>query len=257
MSWATRRRASYGFGVFLFFLITIGGPIAYWYLTIPATCHDGKQNQGETSPDHGGPCLILDESSLSPAPILWSRSFAVRDGSFNSVAYIQNSNDNAGVRKVDYRFALYDTNNVLVAERTGSTFIMPGSITPVFESGIQTGNRIAVRTYFIFTSTPVWERMQDRSRIVLINDKEILDTATAPRLTATAFNSSVVDMTNVLLIATVFDQAGNAFATSQTKIPKLHGGEKQSVTFTWPDPFTVAVGRIDIIPLVVPGPPKK
>ena len=257
MSWASRRRATYGFGVFLFFLITVGGPIAYWYLTIPPTCTDGKQNQGETSPDHGGPCTLLDEQALSPAPILWARSFPVRDGSFNSVSYIQNSNEAAGVKRVTYRFALYDTENVLVAEREGSTFIMPGSVTPVFESGIQTGNRIAVRTYFIFTEDPVWERLTDRSRIVQVNDKRIVDTGVAPRITATTFNSSVVDMTDGLLIATVFDQAGNAFASPQTTIPKLRAGEKQDITFTWPDPFTVGVGRIDIIPLVEPGPPQE
>lgn len=257
MSWASRRRAAYGFGVFLFFLITVGGPIAYWYFTIPPSCTDGKQNQGETSPDHGGPCKLLDERSLTPAPILWARSFPVRDGTFNSVSYIQNSNEGAGVRHISYRFALYDTDNVLVAEREGSTFIMPGAVTPVFESGIETGNRIAVRTYFIFTDDPIWERLEDRSRIVQVNDKRIADTGTAPRVTATARNTSVVDMTDVLLIATIFDQAGNAFASSQTKIPKLRAGEKQDITFTWPDPFTVGVGRIDIIPLVEPGPPRE
>ncbi len=257
MSWATRKRATYGLGVFLFFLVVLGGPAGYWFFTIPPTCTDGKQNQGESSPDRGGPCPLLDTTALSPAPILWARSFPVRDGSFNSVAYIQNSNDGAGVKKVAYRFALYDTDNVLVAEREGTTFIMPGAITPIFESGIQTGNRLAVRTYFILTEDPQWERLQDRSRIVIVNDKKMVDTSTAPRLSATAFNSSVKDMTDVLLIATVFDQAGNAFATSQTKIPKLHGGEKQDLVFTWPDPFTVTVGRIDIIPLVEPGPPAK
>lgn len=198
---------------------------------------------------------MLDTVALTPAPVLWARSFPVRDGSFNSVAYIQNSNDDAGVRRVTYRFALYDTLNVLVAEREGSTFIMPGAVTPVFESAIQTGNRIAVRTYFILTEDPQWERMQDRSHIVVVNDKKIATTATAPRLTATALNSSVVDMIDVLLIATIFDQAGNAFASSQTKIPKLRAGEKQDITFTWPDPFEVSVGRIDIIPLVEPGGP--
>ncbi len=257
MSWATRKRATYGFGVFLFFLIVLGGPAVYWYFTIPPTCSDGKRNQGETSPDRGGPCLLLDAEALMPAPVLWSRSFPVRDGSFNSVAYIQNENVSAGVRRVAYRFALYDTANVLVAERMGHTFIMPGSVTPVFESNIETGNRVAVRTYFIFSEEPQWERMQDRSRIIVINDKELLDAGSAPKLSATALNSSVTDMTDLLFVATVFDQAGNAFASSQTLIPKLRGGEKQDITFTWPDPFTVTVGRIDIIPLVVPASPAK
>jgi hypothetical protein len=257
MSWATRRRAAYGGGVFLFFFMLIGGPLAYWYLTIPPTCDDGIQNQGETSPDHGGPCPLLDEHALSPAPILWARSFSVRDGSYNSVAYIQNANIDAGVRSIDYRFALYDTQNVLVAEREGSTFVMPGAVTPVFESNISTGNREAVRTYFIYTEEPVWERMEDRSRIITINDKELEGEDTAPKLSATALNTSVRDLTDIAFIATLFDQAGNAFATSRTVIEKLRGGEKQTLTFTWPDPFLITVGRIDIIPLIEPAQPAR
>lgn len=252
MSWATRRRAAYGGGVFLFFAVVIGSPIAYWYFTIPATCVDGIQNQGETTPDRGGPCVLLDEETLVPAPVLWARSFQVRDGSFNSIAYIQNSNDTAGVRNIVYRFALYDSQNVLVAEREGSTFIMPGAITPVFESGIQTGNRMAVRTYFIYRDDPQWERMEDRSRLIVINDKDLTDTENTPKLTATARNTTVRDITSIRFIATIFDQTGNAFATSQTSIPKLKAGEKQEITFTWPDPFGVVVGRVDIIPLVEP-----
>ncbi len=257
MTWATRRRAAYGGGVFLFFFILIATPIAYWYLTIPPTCVDGIQNQGETSPDRGGPCPLLDERMLVPSPILWARSFQVRDGSFNSVAYIQNSNDTAGVQRVAYRFSLYDATNVLVAEREGETFVMPGAVTPVFESGIQTGNRKAVRTYFQYTTTPQWETLRDRSRTVVVNDKELTNPQTEPRLDATVKNTTVRDYTDFVIVATVFDQAGNAFATSQTKIEKLRGGEKRAITFTWPDPFEYAVGRVDIIPVLAPVSPEK
>ncbi len=241
----------------MFFAVLIVTPIAYWYITIPPTCVDGIVNQGETSPDRGGPCPLLDERMLAPAPILWSRSFQVRDGSFNAVAYIQNSNDKAGVRNISYRFALYDSQNVLVAEREGSTYVMPGSVTPVFESGINTGNRIAVRTYFIYRDTPQWERLEDRSRRIVVNDKDLTGVDSAPRLTATAFNTTVREYTDIRFVATIFDQTGNAFATSQTSIPKLKGGEKQEITFTWPDPFEDVVGRVDIIPLVEPVPLSK
>ena len=252
MSWAGRRRFVYGFGVFLFFAILIGVPTAYWYFSIPETCVDGIQNQGESSPDRGGPCPLLDAHALSPAPILWARSFPVRDGSYNAVAYIQNSNENAGVRRVGYRMALYDTNNVLVAERSGTTFIMPGSVTPVFAGGINTGNRIAVRTYFIFTEDLQWERLVNTAREIAINDKELSELATTPRVTATAENTSVKDMTDVIFTATVFNTSGNAFATSQTVVPKIRAGEKISLVFTWPDPFTAPVSRVDVIPVSAP-----
>jgi hypothetical protein len=256
MSWASRRRISYLTGTTLFFLLILGGPLAWWYFTIPPTCTDGIQNQGETGVDVGGPCPILDPNALQSESIVWARGFRVRDGRYNAIAYIQNPNDNAGVANVRYRFGLYDADNVLVAERTGSMFLMPGAVTPVLESRIDTGNRIVAHTYFNLTSTLVWQRLQNVARNISINNKNLTDPTGSPRLTATATNTSVDDMYNVQFTAVVFDPAGNAFAASGTIIPKLLAGETQDITFTWPDPFLVQPGRIDIVAVLKPIPPK-
>ncbi|MBI5644782.1 hypothetical protein HY970_01665 [Candidatus Kaiserbacteria bacterium] len=256
MSWASRRRASYAFGVSLFFAVVIGGPIGYWYFSIPATCTDGIENQGETDVDRGGPCLLLDTRALSPASILWSRSFRVRDGSYSAAAYIQNANEQAGVSGVRYKFTFYDEKNIFVGERFGSTYIMPGSITPIFEGAIATGNRVVAHTYFQFEDPLAWERLENRALSIEINDKQLTDIGTVPRVHASARNTSVHDMYDVVFRAAVFDPAGNAFAASETTIPKLRAGEKQNIVFTWPDPFTIAVGRIDVVPLVKPAMPR-
>ncbi len=252
MSWASRRRSAYAFGVFLFFAILIGVPTAYWYFSIPETCTDGIQNQGETSPDRGGPCPLLDSNALSPASILWARAFRVRDGSYGAMAYIRNANEQAGMRSIRYRFSFYDERNIIVAEREGQTYIMPGAVTPVFEGGINTGNRIIAHTYFEFLEDIEWERLRNTATVIEVNDKQILDTQTVPRLTASVTNTSVIDLVDVIVRATAFDPAGNAFAASQTAIPKLRAGEKREIAFTWPDPFAITVGRIDVIPLVKP-----
>lgn len=254
MSWASRRRTTYATGVMLFFLLVIGGPIAYWYFTIPPTCTDGIQNQTETAVDRGGPCPLLDQRYLSPSAVLWARSFRVRDGAYNSMAYIQNPNDNAGVARVRYRFGLYDENNVLVAERMGSTFIMPGGITPVFEGAIETGHRIVAHTYFEFSEPLVWEHMKSAANAIRVNDKNIASADTAPRITATAENESVADLKNVRFMAAVFDPAGNAFASSQTAVERLDGGEKLPIIFSWPTAFNISVGSVDVIPVVAPVP---
>ena len=253
MSWSSRRKGIYLGGVILFFFVVIGGPLAYWYFSIPATCTDGIQNQGETAIDRGGACPLLDERALQPHAALWTRGFRVRDGSYNAAAYIQNPNREAGVRAAYYRFGLYDTQNVIVAERYGSTFIMPGSITPIFEGGIDTGNRIVSHTYFEFTEALVWERMKNMALSVEINNKEISNTDTTPRLKATVLNNAVADVVNPSFVAVVFDPAGNAFAASATRLDRLLAGGSSPIVFTWPDPFLVQVGRIDILPLVSPA----
>ena len=255
MSWASRRRASYGFGVTLFLMIAIGGPIAYWYFSQPATCTDGARNQGETSPDKGGPCALLDERMLSPYATLWSRSFRVRDGSYNAIAYVHNPNKSAGVRSVAYRFGLYDTQNVLVAERLGRTYIMPGALTPIFEGAISTGQRVALRTQFEFVEPLVWERLDDASKAIRIIEREVTAPDGAPRITARVQNTAVKDVRDVTFIATVFDPVGNAFAASQTTLSSLAGGATEEIIFTWPDPFGFSIGSIDISALAVPVAP--
>lgn len=253
MSWASRRRTAYATGVILFFVIVIGGPLAYWYFSIPATCTDGIQNQGETAIDKGGPCPLLDERALQPHAVLWARSFRVRDGSYNAAAYIQNPNQNAGVRSAHYHFGLYDAQNILIAERDGTTYVMPGAITPVLESRIDAGNRIVAHTYFEFTDPLSWERMKNNALSLAITNKEISNTYTVPRLSASVRNSSVGDVTDISFVAVIFDPAGNAFAASATTLERLGPDASSQIVFTWPDPFGVQSGRIDIIPLVAPS----
>lgn len=238
----------------MFFTIVIGGPLAYWYFSIPPTCTDGIQNQGETSPDRGGPCLLLDDDALTPPGLLWVRSFKVRDGAYNAVAYMQNPNNDAGVRSVSYRFGLYDERNVLVTEREGTAFIMPGGVTPIFEGNIETGSRVVAHTYFEFTQSPRWERLSNSSNVLKIEGTAISDELTMPRLSATVENTSVKELRNIEFIAVVSDPAGNAFAASQTAIPILLPGERQELVFTWPSPFNITVGRLNVVPVSAPVP---
>jgi len=251
MSWASRRRSIYLLGIGAFLVIIIGIP-AIQYIHRPATCTDGKQNQGETAPDRGGPCPVLDDGALSPASILWSRSFSIRNGLYSSVAYIVNDNAQAGVKSVGYRFGLYDERNVLVAERTGTMFIMPSSLTPVFEMNISTGNRAVAHTYLEFTEPLVWERLKNEAAVIAVNNRKVLDVDSSPRITATAENVSVAPVLNMSFVTVVFDPSGNARASSMTSLSRLDAGEKQQITFTWPSRFIWPVGRIDIFPVVQP-----
>lgn len=253
MSWASRRRTTYLTGVIIFFSLLIGIPLINYILSIKPTCFDGKQNQGETAVDKGGPCLILDERALSPSATLWARAFKVRDGSYTAIAYIVNPNSGAGVARAHYHFGLYDSNNILIAEREGDTFIMPGGVTPVLETGISTGYRVAVHTYFELTGQPLtWKRMTNPTAAIKLTDQQVASTDAAPRITARAENRSFAALHDISFVAVAFDPYGNAIAASGTALPDLEPNAPTQITFTWPQPFAGAVGRIDIIPLIQP-----
>lgn len=254
MSWATRRRIAYLTGTFLFFAIVIGGPVAYWYFTIQPTCHDGIQNQGETAIDEGGPCLLLDPAQLQPEGVLWARTFPVRPGVSDAVAYIDNPNQSAGILQVPYELDIYDDKNSLVADVTGKTFIMPGGVTPVFVGGINTGNRVARYAQFKFTAALTWEKVVDLSSTVKVTNLQTTSAASSSQVTAMATNTSVSNISGVTFVATIFDPSGNAIATSQTALQGLAAGQQQQIYFTWPAGFSAPIGSVDIIPLVAPQP---
>lgn len=226
-------------------------PLAIWWYE-PATCFDGQQNQGETAPDRSGPCVLLDERALIPHAVQWVRSFSVRDGTWSAVTYVENPNKFAGVVAAPYRFKLYDDRNVLVAEREGSSYIMPGSVTPIYEGGFDTGNRKVSRAHFEFSAPLVWERMRDTSEMIKINGKSLLDAQTAPRVIAIAENTAVTESRDVEFVAVVFDPGGNAIASSRTVVRLLAPEGKENLVFTWPEAFTSPVGRVDVIPRRAP-----
>lgn len=251
MSWASRRKALYTTGTLLFFLVPLSIVSFIWWYEAPH-CFDGILNGLETAVDKGGNCELLDERTLIPHSVLWARPFMVRPGLFNAVAYIENPNQEAGVERVGYRMRLYDVDNVLVAERVGETYIMPGAITPVFEGSIDTGARVAVRAFFEFNESLTWYRMEGLTSTLIIDNKQLTDIDTVPRLSARIVNTEPYNRRNIEVVAVALDGAGNAFATSQTILPRLDGKEQLTVTFTWPLPFEREPARIDVLARIAP-----
>ncbi|HUO55928.1 MAG TPA: hypothetical protein VMU27_00615, partial [Candidatus Paceibacterota bacterium] len=145
----------------------------------------------------------------------------------------------------------------LIAEQSGSTYIMPGGVTPVFLAGISTGNRTVVHTYFTLTdSTLNWEWMDNLATSISVSQEQTTNITTQPQITAMVSNSSVADINNVSFVVVPFDTAGNAINASETIVSDLRGDSSAQIGFTWPEPFTVAVSHIDIVPLVPPVPDK-
>ncbi len=251
MSWASIRRWEYISGIALVIFVVAGIPLLVVLLKENPTCYDNKQNQQELGVDCGGECekIRLCESQAYGLSVLWSRSFKVTDGLYNSVAYIENPNFDAAIREIAYTFSLYDENNVVVAERRGTTFVSTNAITPIFEAGIETGNRTPVRTFFEFTDTPLWFKTSNIEGLS-IKSPAVREGGIRPKIDAMVLNESVDEIEDIEIIATVFDSSNNAFASSRTIIDSLPPRSDTMITFTWPHPFPKNVARIDVVPRI-------
>jgi len=250
-SWANRRKGLIVSALSVIsFLIVVGFGVLIFYN--PPLCSDGKQNGSELGVDCGGECQKLCPFQASDVSVLWARSVEVNPGQWNAVAYINNPNQEAGIRSIDYTFKAFDSNNILIAERKGSTFIASGITNAIVEPSIVTGNRIPARTFFEFTEPQEFSLLPNAARAIILGTRELTNEKVAPKLTVVVSNTSLQEIKNIEATAVIFDHEKNAMAASRTELKSLKGSASESIVFTWPRPFPDATSTIDIVLRVRP-----
>lgn len=245
MEWAFKKRAIYVGGLILVFVIIFAVPV-YNLLNKEPSCFDGKKNGEETGIDCGGSCQNV---CVAKEPIiLWTRSFEVRDGVYNSIAMVENPNTDAGAKNISYVFRLYDNRNILIYERKGSVDITPQARFPIFESSIITGERIVQRTAFEFSDEISWFQESRVSGDLKVTEQNLTGEDTNPRLEIKVQNRGLKDINDVEYFVIIYDQDDNAIASSKTIVDFIKSDSTKEIIFTWPSPFKGSVGRVEIIP---------
>jgi hypothetical protein len=249
MNWADKRRIVY-FTIFVIFIIVVIGIPGYilWYK--PPTCFDNKKNQGEQEIDCGGPCVKLCKAQEVEPVVEWQQIFRVTPDVYTAVAYVHNPNLGAESINAPYTFTLYSETNNKITTRKGHVYIPPGKSFAVIDPGIIIRGEVPVRAIFEFDNEYTWRGVSGEQIALEVRNKLLTDPKTSPTLEADIFNPSFNDVREVDIGAVLYDTQGNAFAASKTIIDNLDKKSSQHVVFTWPEPFTKAVSRIEIIPIV-------
>lgn len=246
-AWAAKKRTVY-FLIVLAALFTIVGVPVFFATRHAPTCTDGIENQGEAGVDCGGPCALQCAFQVPPPIIRWARSFKVTSGVYNAVAMVENTALDVGTDRIAYTFKLYDSRNVLIAERAGETFLPPKRLAPIFEGGIRTGERTPSRTFFEFSAVPAWKRVPPKEDgALVVANTTLRDEASKPRLEATLSNTAVRTVSGIEVVAVMYDKNDNAIAASKTLVDSLPKDATARLVFTWSEPFSVPVARTEII----------
>jgi hypothetical protein len=249
-SWGAQRRSKIILSFFIIVLLII-----VLILTISLhedpTCFDGKKNGGESGVDCGGGCELLCRGQAINPLVHWARSFEVAPGIYNSVAYLENLNTEAGSPELEYIFKYYNQDNVLVAEKEGSINLRPKEIIPVVQNSINVGKQKINRTTFTVTNldTMTWTKQSLRERSLVISDEELFEVDGLPRISAEVTNISINTVEKIRLIVIVYDVDGNAINTSSTIIQRLPKDQTEEVIYTWPKQFSKEASSFEIIPL--------
>jgi hypothetical protein len=245
-SWATKRRFTFISILGGFFLIFIVLPGIFIFYKAP-TCYDGKQNQDEVGVDCGGRCpLLCSIDALSPV-VLWQRVFRVSEGSYNVVAYVENPNLNSGAVNVPYLLKLYDEKNILVYEKTATTFLPPHKTIAVFIAGIMTGERIPTRASFEFIRQPVWVKGILRESELKIQNPILSAEGEQPHFEMDLKNTSTKKVSDIEVVVIVYDEKDNAVGASRTIVDAIGPDASAPLVFTWPEAFSQKGTRVQAV----------
>ena len=247
-SWGTKRR---NIIITLFILMVIFAVLTigfFFYYQAP-TCFDEVQNGKEQGIDCGGECSLLCGNQAVDPIVHWKRYFNVAPGVYNTIAYVENQNPNAGASKIEYSFKLYDKNNTILRERIGNVDIKPRQVTPIIENNLDTGKLEVARVSFEFTKKIDWETQEPLNNLVVIRDQELINVNGLPRVYAEIFNNTIGTLKDLTFVVIIYDSLNNAIATSNTKVFRLEKDASQKIIFTWPNRFEAQSTRFEIIPI--------
>ena len=238
--WAVARRVQYGSGFLLFWLLV--GAFAYYVNFYQApTCLDGVMNGAETGVDCGGGCVQICAATVVPPRIVWAQSFEIAPGQYNSVAYIENTNQTAGVPELKYVLELKN-NGTILASREGVIALPPNSVYPIFEGKIFTTGATAVtETTLTLKPASLWlpaSVARDQFRSL---DIDLTDADESPRLDVTIENTELVGASDVEVIATIFDEGGTPVTASKTYVESIPARGTKDIVFTWPNSIAKTV----------------
>jgi hypothetical protein len=209
------------------------------------------QNQAEQGIDCGGPCAYLCSFQVAQPVVRFAQPIASSLGRTDVIAYIDNSNPAAAAKGVGYQVTLYGSNHALIAQSSGTVDLAPGATVPVFIPGLFSGQQQATQAFLTLTPASInFFSAQKSSLIPEVGSPSLSGSVNNPRIQATLSNPSTeVPLTDVHVVATVFDASGNVITASATVIPSIPASGQATALFTWNAPFARPPARVDVIPL--------
>jgi len=229
------------FGIFSAIIFLIVFLLISFFRPSP-TCFDRIQNQNEEGVDCGGPCDAGCLGDVKDVVVLWNRVFPISQSRYDVAMLIENPNLFAGAPIVHYQIKMHDDKGVLVALRGGTTFINPQERFMIFESNVQTANRIPVQASIEFEKI-LWERIeQEKPDITAFNFA--VTQFPAGRLDMSLRNGNFLPEEHLETAVALLDESGNVFAVSKTRVESIRPESSTNVAFTWPFPLERAPASI-------------
>jgi hypothetical protein len=250
MTWAGRRRfvvTAIGASLIVFVLALILVPVLYQ----TPSCFDRTQNQDEEGVDCGGSCSYLCTARVNEPIVRFTKAVFPTENRVDVIAYIDNPNSEAAARDVRYELTLYAADRTTLKMGGGTVDLPPGKSVPIFIPNFFSGAALSgARAFLTINGSQVrWVRSRAAPLVPVVTGPLISGTVSAPRVTATVTNPRISPLSNVRLVAIVYDSQGTVIAASQTLIQSIAENASETATFTWARAFSGTPARIEVVPI--------
>ena len=245
LSWNLRRQLI----ILLGLAILVGGigTGAYYTLRPGETCFDGIRGSGELGIDCGGVCTQVCTSEVSDLLVRWAKVIPVRTNQYDVAAFVSNPNDQFVVDELPYTFKVFDENNILIVERSGTTYVGPRDEYVIYEPKIDTGVKIPRRATIEF-AIPAWRRISGSAQATVFVRNQNFTTNPAPLITAELVNSGTEVQRDLEIAAVLMEPDRNVFAVSRTVVDILKPQSSTEILFGWPEQLGSSPAFIELFP---------
>lgn len=229
---------------------------AYLIFYKAPNCFDGRQNKDETGIDCGGSCQLLCTAESLPLLIKGDpQVLKVTDNSYEVVALVENPNATAEIYRAKYFIRLYSAQSIAPIKLIeGETFVPKGATFAIFEGPFTASDGIIPLRATIEwqEGSLAWKKNINPLPILLVKDLSLLEEVATPRLAAIVENTSLNNVSNIDVVALLYNEKGTIFAASKTFIDSISKGGRVPIVFSWPEAFSEEVLNVEIIPRVLP-----
>ena len=235
--------------IFSVTLLILGVLLYSWIISGPKkSCFDGILNQDETEMDCGGICPACVLRAKNDIRVI-SSGF-LESGIHNQYdiyGEIENPNSDLGSSKFEYSFFLKDSDGTVIANKTGSGFILPGEKKYLVENNIEA---LAVpKTAELEIKNTEWIRFEgyEKPQLKIVNKNyRMIDSGVGfSEATGILRNEPPFEFTVIKLQMILKDEEQNIIALNSTVINSVRSNESREFRAFWPNRFSGEVANLE------------
>ena len=251
-SWAAKRKLYITIAVIFFLLAFLGFPI-YFFMHRTPTCFDGKQNGAESGVDCGGSCQKVCKADALPILMKGDpRVFKLSPNTYAVALEVENPNASSEISHAGYTLRIYEKDNSTPLQTLeDSTYIPANSTFAIYFGPLNFSSSTPTRATFEWKESEFdWQKVVSTPQGLTVSD-ETLSASSTSKLSATLSNTSSQQISNIELVALIFDTEGNISTASKTFVDTLAANSETSIIFTWPSTLS-STTQVEVLPRVLP-----